>query len=81
MLAGGMSVAEVKATGFLESIIEIYALVEEADAWSKTNGKIQLTDLELKLVKGELDPLLKALAKGGKASSIEKAQATSASPK
>ncbi len=78
MLAGAMSKAEVRKTEFFDSLIEIYTLIYEADEWESAHAEIKLTQLQQTLVKGDLDPILKYLGEGEKASSSEKAAAGSA---
>lgn len=70
LLADGASVAEVKKSFMVESAIEIYTLIFEADEWDKAHGAIKLTPLEKALVRGELDKILAVMAKAevGKAS-------------
>jgi hypothetical protein len=80
MLADKMPLEEVKTSFMVESQIEIYTLVFEADEWEKANGPIVLTDLEKALLSGKLDKILEVMAKAeeGKASYPELLKAKSA---
>jgi hypothetical protein len=70
MLADNMPIEEVKKSFMVETAIEIYTLVYEANEWDAAHGAIVLTDLEKALVSGKLDKLLEIMAKAeaGKAS-------------
>jgi hypothetical protein len=63
LLADGMSVEDVKKSYMVESAIEIYTLIYESDEWQKANGPVNLSPLEIALVQGKLDTLLKVMAK------------------
>ncbi|MEU4195416.1 DUF4157 domain-containing protein [Kribbella sp. NPDC026611] len=69
-LVNGASVADVKASWFVNAVIEIYTLLYEADEWEKVHGPIVLTSLEKALIQGKLDSILEVMAKAevGKAS-------------
>ncbi len=70
MLADKIPIEEVKKSFIVESAIEIYTLVYEADEWATAHGPIVLTSMEKALVEGKLDKLLEIMAKAevGKAS-------------
>ena len=75
MLAGGMKIADVQKSDLVQAQIEIYTLLYEADLWEKAEGKINITPLQKALVEGQLNSLLKVMAKGPKATSGDKLDA------
>ncbi len=77
MLAAGKSLEEIKKSSFVQSQIEIYTLIYEADEWEKNVGPIEVTPLQKALVEGRLDKILAVMAKGGKAGVSELAGAKS----
>lgn len=70
MLADNMPIDEVKKSFMVESAIEIYTLVYEANEWDAAHDAFVLTPLERALIQGKLDKLLEVMAKAeaGKAS-------------
>ncbi len=64
MIASGKTMADVKSSFMVQSQIEIYTLLFEADLWEAANGPIALTDFEKALVAGDIDAILAWSATG-----------------
>jgi hypothetical protein len=64
MLRAGQSPAAVKGSTLVSRIIDIYALMLEADAWEKAKGTIQLSEMSKKLLAHEYDSVLRSMAGG-----------------
>jgi hypothetical protein len=64
MVRDGMGMDEILASPMVNSQIEIYRLIYEAEIWEQTHGEIELTELEQSLLRGDLNELLSAAAQG-----------------
>jgi hypothetical protein len=63
MLSEGLSIESVKKHSLVNSQIEIYTLIYEADQWTKEHGQIKLTPLQKKLAEGSLSKTMDLFAK------------------
>ena len=64
MLRIGTSVDTVQKSALVEKIIDIYALVYEADEWERSAGKIPSTKFMDSMLAGKFDSIFKKMAKG-----------------
>ncbi|MES0490032.1 MAG: DUF4157 domain-containing protein [Leptospirales bacterium] len=71
-LAKGTTLDDVKKSSLVESQIEIYRLIFEAQNWEKANGKINITPLQKALVEGKLNSIFIAMANNKPLTTMEK---------
>jgi len=63
LLSKGLSIESVKKHSLVNSQIEIYTLIYEADQWAKKYGEIKLSPLEKRLAEGSLSKTMDLFAK------------------
>ena len=70
MLRAGQSPDAIKKSTLASRIIDIYALMLEADAWERAKGAIPLSEMSKKLLAHEYDSVLSSMAGGEGASMV-----------